>query len=127
VIGTVLMSFDVWDTELPRIEIYGTEGTLSLPNPNFFDGNVRVKRHEDPEWRTLAPVIGLFGAPDSAEQLRRGLGVNDLTEALDGRPLRTDPQFAFHTLEVLTGIEASRGQGRVVAIESTCERPAPRY
>jgi predicted dehydrogenase len=127
VIGTVLMSFDVWDTELPRIEIYGAEGTLSLPNPNFFDGSVRVKRHEDTDWRTLTPVVELFGAPDSAEQLRRGLGVNDLTEALDGRPLRTDPRFAFHTLEVLTAIEASRGQGRVVAIESTCERPAPRY
>jgi predicted dehydrogenase len=126
VIGTVLMSFDVWDTELPRIEIYGTEGTLSLPNPNFFDGNVRVKRREDSEWRTLAPVVELFGAPDSPEQLRRGLGVHDLTEALDGRPLRTDPRFAFHTLEVLTAIEASQGQG-VLAIESTCERPAPRY
>jgi predicted dehydrogenase len=127
VIGTVLMSFDVWDTELPRIEIYGTEGTLALPNPNFFDGNVRLRRHADTEWRVLDPVVEQFGALDSPEQLRRGLGVNDLTEALAGRPHRTGPEFAFHTLEVLTSIEAAGPEGLVVAMESTCERPEPRY
>ncbi|MFI6698640.1 Gfo/Idh/MocA family protein [Streptomyces sp. NPDC050509] len=126
VIGTALMSFDVWDTELPRIEIYGTEGTLSLPNPNFFDGDVRLKRHQDQEWQVLAPVTELFGAVGTPEQLRRGLGVRDLAGAIEGGPHRANPAFAFHTLEVLASFETSQQEKRFVALESSCERPASR-
>ncbi|MFE5123886.1 Gfo/Idh/MocA family protein [Streptomyces sp. NPDC056669] len=125
-IGTTLMSFDVWDTELPRMEIYGTEGTLSLPNPNGFDGDVRVKRHHDDEWGVLTPVTALFGAVNTPEQHRRGLGVHDLAGALHGGPHRADARFAFHTLEVLTAFETAQRENRVVAIESSCERPQPR-
>ena len=81
-IGTILMSFDVWDTTLPRIEIYGTEGTLSLNDPNTFDGDVRLRRREHSEWQVLEPVTPLFGAVGTPEQHRRGLGVNDLAGAL---------------------------------------------
>ncbi|MFC9432063.1 Gfo/Idh/MocA family protein [Streptomyces sp. NPDC056987] len=125
-IATVLMSFDVWDTELPRIEIYGTEGTLALPNPNFFDGDVRVKRHGDTEWEVLTPVTELFGAVGTAEQHRRGLGVRDLARALGGEPHRANPAFAFHTLEVLAGFEVSQQEDRFFVPTSTCPRPAPR-
>ncbi|MFI5679533.1 Gfo/Idh/MocA family protein [Streptomyces cellulosae] len=125
-IATTLMSFDVWDTELPRIEIYGTEGTLALPNPNFFDGDVRLKRHGDDEWRVLTPVTELFGAVGTPEQHRRGLGVQDLADALDGGPHRANPEFAFHALEVLASFEISQREKRFVDLESACERPAPR-
>ncbi|MGW3567963.1 Gfo/Idh/MocA family protein [Streptomyces sp. NPDC000941] len=126
-IGTTLMSFDVWDTELPRIEIYGTEGTLALPNPNFFDGDVRVKRHHDSHWAVLTPVTELFGAVDTPEQHRRGLGVRDLAGAIDGGAHRANPLFAFHTLDVLESFETSQRERRFVEIESSCERPEPRY
>ncbi|MFE4539346.1 Gfo/Idh/MocA family protein [Streptomyces scopuliridis] len=125
-IGTALMSFDIWDTELPRIEIYGTEGTLALPNPNFFDGDVRLKRHQDEEWQVLAPVIKPFGAVGTPEQHRRGLGVQDLAGAIGGKPLRVGAGFAFHTLDVLESVEASQRENRFIAIGSSCERPAPR-
>jgi predicted dehydrogenase len=126
-IGTVLMSFDIWDTDLPRLEIYGTEGTLSLPNPNHFDGDVRVKRHHDDDWEVLPPVVELFGAVGTPEQTRRGLGVRDLVGALQGQPHRANPEFAFHTLDVLTGIEAAQREARVVTLDSSCARPRPRF
>ena len=125
-IGTTLMSFDVWDTELPRIEIYGTEGTLALPNPNFFDGDVRLKRHGDKEWQVLSPVTELFGAVDTPEQHRRGLGVHDLAGAIDGGPHRANAQFALHVLEVLEGFETSHREKRFVTPADSCERPEPR-
>ncbi|MFJ3804278.1 Gfo/Idh/MocA family protein [Streptomyces sp. NPDC090088] len=125
-LGTALFSFDVWDTELPRIEIYGTEGTLALPNPNFFDGDVRLKRHQDTEWQVLTPVTELFGAVGSPEQHRRGLGVRDLANAVEGGPLRAGAEFAFHTLDVLESIQTSQQQKRFVTLGSSCERPAPR-
>lgn len=124
VVVTTVMSFDIWNTELPRIEIYGTEGVLSLPNPNNFDGDVRVKRHDDTDWRVLPPTVGLFGAVDSPEQLRRGLGVDDLAGALNGGTLRVNPEFAFHTLEVLLAMAA--GQGTPATMTSSCTRPEPR-
>jgi predicted dehydrogenase len=122
VLGTAQLSFDVWDSDLPFIEVYGTEGTLSLADPNHFDGDVRVKRHEDSEWRVLESVVELFGAVGTAEQHRRGLGVRDLADALEGGPHRASAGFAFHVLEVLCAIE----DGGVVKLESTCDRPAPR-
>ena len=78
VIGTAQMSFDVWDSDLPVIEIYGTEGTLSLANPNHFDGDVRVRRHGEADWTVLPPVVELFGAVGTKEQARRGRGQDRL-------------------------------------------------
>lgn len=127
VVVSTVMSFDIWNTELPRIEIYGTEGVLSLPNPNTFDGDVRIKRHTDDDWTVLEPVVPLFGKFGTPEQFRRGLGVQDLADALDGADLRVNPEFAFHTLEVLLAMETSSRERRVIDIASTCARPAPRY
>ncbi len=127
VIGTSLMSFDVWDSDLPHIEVYGTEGTLSLPHPNFFDGDVRVKRHADDEWTVLPPVVELFGAVGTNEQSRRGLGVRDLADAIEGGSHRANAGFAFHVLEALLAVDGSSGQGDVIRLQSTCERPAGRF
>jgi predicted dehydrogenase len=125
-IGTALMSFDIWDTDLPRIELYGTEGTLSLPNPNNFDGDVRLKRHRDDGWTVLPPAVELFGAVDTPEQHRRGLGVRDLANAIEGGPHRADAAFGFHVLEALCAVDESSQRAEVVQLHSTCARPAPR-
>lgn len=127
VIGTTQMSFDVWDTDLPFMEIYGTEGTLSLPNPNHFDGDVRLRRHGETEWRVLEPTVGPFGAVGTREQARRGLGVRDLADAVEGGPHRANASFAFHVLEALCAVDEASRQGRVVELDSTCDRPRPRY
>ncbi|WP_405865631.1 Gfo/Idh/MocA family protein [Streptomyces sp. NBC_00005] len=126
VIGTTQMSFDVWDTDLPAMEIYGTEGTLSLPNPNHFDGDVRLRRHGDDDWTVLEPAVELFGAVGTREQARRGLGVRDLATAVEGGPHRANASFAFHVLEALCAVEDSSRSGRTVRLESSCERPEPR-
>ena len=125
VIGTAQMSFDVWDSDLPHAEIYGTQGTLSLANPNHFDGDVRIRRHGDDAWRVLPPVTGLFGAVGTKEQSRRGLGIRDLANAVEGGPHRANAQFAFHVLEALSAVDDSSSRGEVVHLDSTCGRPAP--
>jgi predicted dehydrogenase len=124
VIGTAQMSFDVWDSELPYIEVYGSEGTLSLPFPNYFDGDVRLKRHGDQSWRVLPPVIALFGAVGTKEQNLRGLGVRDLANAIEGGPHRASARFAFHILEALCAVDESSRQDAGVRLDSTCDRPA---
>ncbi len=123
-IATAQFSFDVWDSDLPHLEVYGTKGTLSLANPNHFDGDVRVKRHTDDEWIVLPPVSELFGAVGTREQSRRGLGVHDLATAIEGGPHRANAAFAFHVLESLTAVQASSDSGATVHLTSACDRPA---
>jgi predicted dehydrogenase len=118
-----MMSFDVEDTTLPLIEIYGTEGTLSLHDPNQFDGPVLIKRHEDNAWRELEPVTPAFGAPN--EQNQRGLGVNDLALAIDGGIHRASAELAYHVLEVMLGIDKAARRREVITLDSTVDRPAP--
>jgi predicted dehydrogenase len=123
-IAPAQLSFDVWDSDLPHIEVYGTKGTLSLANPNHFDGPVRVKRHTDDEWIVLPPVTDLFGAVGTKEQARRGLGVHDLATAIEGGPHRANATFALHILESLIAVQTSSDSGAPVHLTTTCDRPA---
>ncbi|MFC9454482.1 Gfo/Idh/MocA family protein [Streptomyces sp. NPDC056983] len=126
VLATVMLSFDVWDHRLPFIEIYGTEGTLSLPNPNGYDGPVLLRRHGDPDWTELPPAVPPLARPDSEEQLLRGIGVADLAAALrTGSPQHATAGLAFHVLDALESITVSADTGAPVRLTSTCERPEP--
>src|SRR5215218_1510139 len=123
VVGTLLASFDVWDHHLPWLEVYGTEGTLSVPDPNTFDGDVSVKRREDDQWRVLPPVFAPSAEPGSADQYLRGPGVADLVAALDGAPHRASAELAIHVLEAIEGIE--RSNGAAVNLSTRVDRPRP--
>lgn len=118
-ICTLVTSFDVWASNVPRMEIYGAEGSLSVPDPNFFDGPVRVRRAGEEAWRELP--IDLPFADNS-----RGLGLADLAHGLrTGTPHRASGDLAYHVLEVMHAVERASTEERHVAIESTVARPAP--
>lgn len=125
VVGTFMASFDVWDHHLPRIEIYGTDATMSLPDPNTFDGDVAVKERGADDWRVLPPVIPPFAQPGSMDQYRRGPGVADLVGALNGAPQRASAELACHVLEAIASIEQSSQTSTVITLASRVERPAP--
>jgi predicted dehydrogenase len=124
VIATVLMSFDVWNHELPHIELYGTLGTLSVPDPDRYDDTVRLRLHADDRWRVVEPVISPLTGGLPADQLPlRGPGVADLAAALAGEPQRCSAEFALHVLEILETI--ADGDGAPHQMTTTCSRPAP--
>ncbi|MBE3071081.1 MAG: Gfo/Idh/MocA family oxidoreductase, partial [Planctomycetes bacterium] len=74
-VGTIITSFDVWSHNLPRLEIYGTDGTLSVPDPNTFGGPVRVCLGPSSKWKDV-PLSHPY-----AENWR-GIGVADMACAL---------------------------------------------
>ena len=118
-IVTLVTSFDVWASEMPRLEIYGSEGSLSLPNPNTFGGPVRIRGADDDAWRDV-PVTRPF------TENSRGLGVADMATALrTGAPHRASGDLAYHVLEVMHAVETASREGRHVEIESRCARPEP--
>jgi len=111
-------SFDIWGHTQPCIEIYGSEGSLSVPDPNGFGGPVRLCRAGG-EWHEV-------GLDRAYAQNSRGLGVLDMVLAeAEGRPHRASGGLAFHVLDVMHAVGESSDQGRHIDIHSGFEAPAP--
>ena len=118
-VGVLMLTFDVWAAQLPWIEIYGTEGSLGVPDPNTFGGPVRVLRAGAKEWSGIPLTHGY-------SENSRGLGLADMAAALrSGRPHRASGQMAYHVLEVMHAVHEAARTGKHVEISSTCARPAP--
>jgi predicted dehydrogenase len=116
-VGTIATSFDVWASRLPRIEIYGTEGTLAVPDPNTFGGPVLLWRAG--EWKEVPLSHGYI-------ENFRSIGAADMAYAMrSGRKHRASGDLAFHVLDIMQSIYDAAAQEKTVALTSTCERPAP--
>ncbi len=117
-IGTILTSFDIWHHQLPIIEIYGTTGTLQVPDPNGFGGVIRIRRMGAADWATIPLAYGY-------QENSRGLGVADMAAAIKAnRPHRANGELAFHVLELMQGfLDASREQ-TYVQMKTQPDRPA---
>ena len=128
-VATLITSFDVavsagaainlYDVGGALLEIQGTKGTLCLPDPNMFDGPVKIRRLGEREWRE-APLTHAHTANS------RGIGVADMAYALrNGRAHRANGELAYHVLDVMHGILEASASGRHIEISSNCERPSP--
>jgi len=117
-VGTLITSFDVWSHNLPRIEIYGSEGSLSVPDPNTFGGVVKVRRAGAQDWAEIPLTHGYT-------ENMRGIGVADMAYALTtGRPHRASGALAYHVLDLMQSFLDASAAGKHIAVESTCARPA---
>lgn len=110
-------SFDVIAHTLPHIEIYGSEGSLRVPDPNGFGGSVHLWRKGDKDWSDVSVV-----RPYSENS--RGLGVLDMALALsENRPHRANGDVGLHVLEIMHASHWSSETGRHIDLKSTLERP----
>jgi len=119
---SVITSFDVWKHSLPNIEVHGTLGSLSVPDPNQFHGPIKLIQGRDggvrySNWAEIGPLYPYV------ENLR-GMGVADLAYALrNKRKARASSSLAFHVLEVMESFETASKTGKTVSVKSACERP----
>ena len=116
-LSTLFMSFDAVKSKSPNIEIHGERGSLVVPDPNHFDGDVQLFALGAEDWQTL-PVSA--GYVDSG----RGFGIADLAATPPGSEPRVGGQLAYHALEVMESVLASAKTGTAVQIQSTAARPA---
>ena len=115
--GTMMTSFDVWAANLPFIEIYGSEGSLSLPDPNTFGGPIQLLKRGETIWRDVPITRG-------HTENSRGLGAIDLALGIrEHRPHRANGELALHVLEVMHGFLESSKQQRHISIQSQPSRP----
>jgi predicted dehydrogenase len=118
-VGTIITSFDVYSHTLPCMEIYGSEGTLRVPDPNTFGGPIFVKRYREENWSEI-PLLKDY--PTNS----RGLGLTDMAEAIaEIRPHRASGELAFHVLEVMHGFHDASDSGSYYNVKSSCSRPDP--
>jgi predicted dehydrogenase len=117
-IVSIAMSFDVPKHRHTPIEIYGTEGSLLVPDPNRFGGDVQLAKTGG----DFEPVAHSHG---NTEGEFRSIGVADMAAAiLADRPHRASGALALHVLEAMEAFQISSDEGRRVKLETTVERPA---
>ncbi len=118
-IATLVTSFDVAATRYRFIEIYGTEGTLAVPDPNTFKGPVLMRGVRDEWWRDTELLAKTLPQ-------QRGIGLGDMMWAMrSGRAHRASADLALHVLEIMDGALTSSEAGTRVPLTTTCERAAP--
>jgi predicted dehydrogenase len=108
-------SHSVFSFESPRarmgfVEITGTEATISLPDPNYFNGDIKLWRAGDEDWTTI-PATGPANG--------RGLGVLDMARSIRaGVPHRATGELAYHVLDAMVSINESMDSGTFVEVAS---------
>lgn len=112
VIGTLFTTFDVHYETQARLEIYGSEGTLLLPDPNCFGGPVKLLR---PEHGSAEEIPLLFDYRENS----RALGLADMAKSLQtGRKHRANIDMTYHVLEIMEGFAQSGREKKLISIES---------
>lgn len=121
---TLLASWDVWAQSHGNMELYGADGTVFLPDPNFFGGELRVTSRREtvptPRWDHPFSVKN-----DGDHANYRTAGLSDMALAiLNGREHRCSARFAHHVVDVMTSILTAGETGTRLDIQTTCDRPA---
>ncbi len=115
----ITTSFDVPGHKHLPLEVYGIEGSLIVPDPNRFDGDVQLLKTGG-EWETVPTDMPY------ADGNYRSIGLADMAHALrEGRSHRASGDLALHVLEIIDAFGKSSTEERRIAIETTINRPAP--
>ena len=116
-VGTLIFSWDVWKTNLPLIEIYGTEGSMIVPDPNTFKGPVKIQKGREGEWEEVAIAY--------PEDIWRGIGAADMAHAIHSeRDHRTSGDLAYHVLDLMHALTDASDSDQHILVESSCKQPA---
>ena len=133
VLGSLHINGDTAMPERPKLIVYGTQGSLELGDPNYFNGSVVLSRAENAPC-TLPFTHGYDGTPTlpdptpfESQYGHRGVGVAELAWSLrKGRPCRLSGEYGLHTMEVLYGMIESSESGRSASVNSRFDlKPLP--
>ncbi len=127
---TLGASWDVSSHGHHNIELYGTEGTVYVPDPNFFNGDVTITDRAGVK-EVVTPWDHPFGKANqdldkpNPRANYRNAGLSDMMDSLEtGKTARCDIDVALHAIDVMTSILKAGETGQVITLSTTCERPA---
>lgn len=116
---TLVMSFDVQGHAHNPLELYGTLGSMIIPDPNGFGGTVQVCNRQT--GKSFATIPLTHGYADNF----RSIGAADMADAIrNHRPHRASGALAYHVLDIMCALDEAAQSKGLVKLGSTCERPA---
>jgi len=121
-------SWDVWKHQHTNIELYGLKGSIILPDPNFFGGELKISNKES-NWEKITTKDMLLGIPnkedgDNMVANYRGIGLSDMVNCiLNRKKARCSIEFVLHVLEIMDGILISSKNSSIYRTSTTCKRP----
>jgi len=122
-------SWDVWKHQHSTIELYGLEGSMIIPDPNFFSGDILLSK-KDGDWKKINNDQMLLGIPNQSEGNEtkianyRGIGLSDMIDAIDNhRQARCSLDLAVHVLEVMEGIIKSANDRNIYNVRTKPNQP----
>ncbi|MEO9516302.1 MAG: Gfo/Idh/MocA family oxidoreductase [Paracoccaceae bacterium] len=129
---SIVTSWDVWAHRHENLELYGTEGSLYIPDPNFFGGAIIAGGADNADMETLPEWDHPFGKANETngagepQANYRTAGLADMAAAIrENRPHRCSLELASHVIDVMTATLKSGETGAFVTLDSTCTRPDP--
>ena len=144
-VGNINMSYDLWKSDLPGLEIYGTEGVIIAPDPNTMMGPVKLLKAAEfkaaVEAKEIIPQkleaiygpesFGLFREIETIAPRRgneRGSGVSDMASAIaEGRKPRVSAALCRHITEAINAFNVCVETGKPYRMTTSCQRPEALY
>jgi len=118
-VGNLITSFDIWASTLPRIEVYGTKGTLLVPDPNAFGGPVLLATQNSREFKEI-PFTHAYSGNS------RGIGLADMAKCIEtGERPKADADQICHVLEIMTAVQKSNDAGKSYLMQTSYQPAKP--
>ena len=120
-------SWDVWKHNHNEIELYGTQGSMILPDPNFFGGDLKTSEKES-DWIVHSTDKMLLGIPNEVHGDKkfanyRGIGLSDMVNSIENnKKSRCSIDLALHVLEIMHGILISGKNKSEYKVTTHCDR-----
>lgn len=126
---TMGTSWDVWHNEHNNMELYGEDGTLYVPDPNFFGGELKMSKGKKLKAKmpAFAHALGVPNQKHNQGMMAnyRTAGLADMALAVQqDRPHRCSLEMSLHVVDVMVSILKAGETGRAVNLSTTCEQPA---
>lgn len=128
-------SFDIWNHKKNHIELYGDQGSINIPDPNMFGGEVLVCSKRGGEWKTILTNhmnLGKYNIEIITEKNQeksiianyRGIGVSEMIDSINrGKKNRCSGELSLHVLDIMDSILLSGKTDKKVMLRGDCEQP----
>ena len=121
-------SWDIWNHQHQPLELYGTRGSMILPDPNYFGGNILLA-NKDKNWKIISTDNMLLGVPNKKDGENiianyRGIGLSEMINSINSNErARCDIDLPLHVLEIMEGILISAETNKIYYLQSNYSKP----
>ena len=131
----ITISFDVINHQRNHMELYGTKGSIIVPDPNMFGGSVYISVTEGGRWgehKTDKMQLGKINitslsgrsneSPTNANY--RSVGMSEMLYAIEkGKKHRCNGELSLHVLDIIESTMKAAITGKPQKIKTTCDKP----